>query len=173
MDRIKRSFLSAAIAGGLCGVFGGSVALAQAGVSASTPGNAQGVQKLDEDHWKFKHMHHAMQSLMEARKELDLADDIFKGHKQDAIDHVDAAIKAIKVGLKEQNDEAALPAQLPSAARLDDEKFPHIRHALERLKDAKTELESADKIFGGHRDEAISHTDKAIKQIEDGLHEAM
>jgi hypothetical protein len=33
-------------------------------------------------------------------------------------------------------------------------------------------LEAADQIFAGHRDEAISHVDKAIRQIEDGLHDA-
>jgi chromosome segregation ATPase len=117
-------------------------------------------------------MHHAMASLRDAREELRQAEDVFKGHRQDAIDHVEAAIKAIQDGLEEQHDgEAALPAGLPSVANLD-ERYPHMHHALERLKDAKGELENAEAIFGGHRDEAISRTDKAIKQVEDGIHEA-
>jgi hypothetical protein len=164
MKALKQSLLTAAIVGGLCG----GVGLVRAGASSS----AQGVQNLDDDHWKFPHMHHAMASLREARKDMDDAEDIFKGHKQDAIDHVDGAIHAVEAGLKEHDDEAALPAALPSACNLDDEKFPHMRHALDRLKNAKEELEAAEPIFAGHRDEAIEHTDKAIKQIEDGIHDA-
>jgi hypothetical protein len=164
MKRMNRSLMTALIAGGLCGGMG----LAQAG----SVFNATGVQRLDDEHWKHPHMHHALESLREARKDLDDAEDIFHGHKQDAVDHVDAAIKAAQLGLKEQNDETVLPDAMPPASKLADPSYPHLRHALERLKDAKTELESADKVFGGRRDEAISHTDRAIKQIEDGLHDA-
>jgi hypothetical protein len=165
MNRFNRSIVTAAVAGGLCGGIG----LVQAGSSINVPA----FQRLDDEHWKYPHMHHAMASLRDARKDLDVAEDIFKGHKQDAIDHVEAAIKTIQVGLKEQHDEeAALPSAVSSARNLGDDSYPHMRHALDRLKDAKTELEAADHIFAGHRDEAISHVDKAIKQIEDGLHDA-
>jgi hypothetical protein len=166
MDRIKRSVLAAAVAGALCGGVGMVHAI------ASTA--SQGVQKLDDDHWKFPHMHHAMAMLREARKDMDEAEDIFHGHKQDAIDHVDKAIAEIKIGLHEQHDEelAAIPTALPAASKLEDDHFPRVHAALERMKHAKEELEGADTIFAGHRDEAIRHTEKAIKQLEDGLHDA-
>jgi len=164
MNRFNHSMITLAVAGGLCGGIG----FVQAGLPSDVPG----AQRLEE-HYKYPHMHHAMASLREARKELDMAEDVFKGHRQDAIDHVEQAIRTIEVGLKEQHDEeATLPSASRSAGNLDEEHFPHMRHALERLKDAKTELEAADHIFAGHRDEAISFTDKAIKQIEDGLHDA-
>jgi hypothetical protein len=165
MNRFNRSVLAAAVVGGLCGGIG----LAQAASSSNVPT----AQRLDDEHWKYPHMHHAMASLREARKDLDSAEDIFRGHRQDAIDHVEAAIKTIQEGLKEQRDEeATVPTVAPSVSNLADPSYPHMRHALERLKDAKAELEAAEHIFAGHRDEAISHTDKAIKQIEDGLHDA-
>ena len=166
MNRLNRVLLSAVMAGGLCGGTG----FVLAGSSrADSSGGGQPVQRLDDEHWKFVHMHHALASLQEARKELDDAEDIFHGHKQDAIDHVEAAIKEVRDGLHEQNDDAALPAALPSAGRLDDERFPHVRRAMERLKDAKRELEAAEPIFAGHRDEAVRRVYKALKQLEDGI----
>jgi hypothetical protein len=141
-------------------------------LAAATPGASAGTsaQRLDDsDHWKFKHMHRALQALHDARKELDDAEDIFHGHKQDAIDHVEKAIHEVEMGLHEQNDEAAVPSLQSSAAQLDDDHFPHVRRALEHLKNAKEELGQAEEIFRGHRDEAISHTEKAMHQLEDGL----
>jgi hypothetical protein len=162
MNRLNRNILAAVVAGGLCG----GVGYAQAGFS----GSAQSAQRLDEGHWKHVHMHNALTALREARHELETAEDVFRGHRDEAIDHVDHAIKEIQVGLHEQNDEAATPADLPSAERL--ERFPHMHHALERLQGARTELDAADKIFGGHRDAAIDHTDRAIKQLQDGIQDA-
>ena len=164
MNRINRVLLSATMVGGLCG----GVGLVQAGSSLG----GQPVQRLDDEHWKFRHMHLALAALHEARKELDDAEDIFHGRKQDAIDHVERAIKEVTDGLHEQNDDAAVSDALPSASRLDDDRFPHVRRAMERLKDAKRELEAAEPVFGGHRDEAISRVDKALKQLEDGIHDA-
>jgi len=115
-------------------------------------------------------MHHALTALREARHELETAEDVFRGHRDEAIDHVDHAINQIVAGLKEQNDEAAIPADLPRADRL--ERFPHMHHALDKLQEALTELNAADKVFGGHRDEAIDHTEKAIKQLQDGIQDA-
>jgi hypothetical protein len=165
MNRMNRSLLAAIVAGGLCG----GVGFVQAG--SSTGGVYPGVQKLDDEHWHYPHMHHALVNLREARKELEQSEDVFRGHKDEAIDHVDKAIHAIQDGLHEQHDEeAALPAASWSAVNLDDDHFPHMHLALERLKDAKHELEASESIFAGHRDEAISHTERAMKQIEDALH---
>ena len=161
MNRINRMLLSAAVAGGLCGGIGF--------VQAGSPMGGQSVQRLDDEHGKYVHMHHALASLQEARKELDDAEDIFHGHKQDAIDHVEAAIKEGRDGLHEQHDDAVLPGALPPAGRLDDDRYPHVRRAMERLKDAKRELEAADPVFSGHRDEAIKGIDKALRQLEDGV----
>jgi chromosome segregation ATPase len=177
MNRLNRSLLAVALSGGFCGGIGlvqaGPLNGSQIGYQNASQNGSQPARPLaDEEHWKYKHMHHAMASLREARKELDLAEDVFHGHKQDAIDHVEAAIKTIEAGLKEQKDETAAPAALPAPTKLEEERFPHVKHAIDRLKDAKTELEASEPIFAGHRDEAISHTDKAIKQLEDAVHDA-
>jgi hypothetical protein len=162
MNRINRNALALVVAGGLCG----GVGFVQAGPCAGL----QAAQRLDEGHWKHVHMHNAMASLQEARHELESAEDVFRGHRDEAIEHVDHAIKEIREGLHEQHDEAALPADLPAPRRL--ERFPHMHRAMEKLQDALTELNAADKIFGGHREEAIDHTGKAIAQLQDGIHDA-
>jgi hypothetical protein len=49
------------------------------------------------------------------------------------------------------------------------ERHPHIRAAIEELREAKKELERADHDFGGHRKEAIKALDEAIIQLERAL----
>jgi hypothetical protein len=157
MNRFHRSLLVAAVAGGICG----GVGFVQAGNS-----NNSQAQHLAE-HWKYSHMHRALEHLHEARHELESAEDIFRGHKEEALGHVDAAIGHVIDGLKENHDEATLPGDLPSANKL--ERYPHLHGALDRLREARKELEDADHIFGGHREHAIDETDRAIHQLEEGL----
>jgi hypothetical protein len=162
MNWINRSALALAVGASLCA--GGPLTAAVTDVPRPA--------RLDADHWKFKHMHEALAALHEAHKDLEDADDIFHGHKQDALDHIDAAMHAIHDGLKEQSDdEAVLPSVAHPASPLEDH-FPHVRHAQERLKEAKRLLEAAEPVFAGHRDEAISHVDKALRQLDDALHDA-
>ena len=49
------------------------------------------------------------------------------------------------------------------------EPHPHIRAALHELREARQELKTAAHDFGGHRDEAVEATDKAIRQLEECL----
>ena len=46
------------------------------------------------------------------------------------------------------------------------ERHPHIRKALEELREARRDLKEADHDFGGHREEAVEAIDVAIKQLE-------
>jgi|ERR1700730_3168496 len=58
----------------------------------------------------------------------------------------------------------------PSAAEASPaERHPHIRAALHELREARAELKAAAHDFGGHRDEAVEATDKAIRQLEECL----
>ncbi len=160
MKWFNRSMLVVCVAGGLS---------AGAGIAAPAfSGNAPAVRPLEE-HWKHPHMHHAMASLKEARSELESAEEIFRGQRDKAIEEVDAAMKHVEAGLREQHDFVSLPSDLPQASHL--ARFEHMHHARELLHSAREELDSADKIFGGHRDEAIMHVDKAIKHVEEGLHD--
>jgi phosphoketolase len=157
MNRLNRSLLATAVAGALCG----GVGLVQAGPSTIS----HSAQRLA----RHEHMHAALEHLREARKQMDDAEDIFHGHKGEAVEHVDNAIKHVEAGLKEQG-EAAIPAELPPARKL--ARFEHVHHALDRLREARTELDNADKIFAGHREKAIEETDHAIHQLEEGIHDA-
>lgn len=58
---------------------------------------------------------------------------------------------------------AAAPA--PHAAPVP-EKHPHIDEALEHMRAAKKQLESAEHDFQGHRVKSIEHLDQAIKEAE-------
>ena len=51
-------------------------------------------------------------------------------------------------------------------AREKEEHHPHIRKAIEELREARKELKEADHDFKGHRLEAIEACDKAIAQLE-------
>jgi hypothetical protein len=136
---------------------------------ATAPTSARpGVQRLDDDYPHYPHMHHALDRLREARQELENAEDIFRGHKEEALDHVDRAIDQVKTGLQEQGEKTdAIIALAPRS--LDDDHYPHLHHALDALNHAHDELQGAEDIFKGHREAALDQVDKAIHQIEDAL----
>ena len=46
------------------------------------------------------------------------------------------------------------------------EQHPHIRAAIQELREARHELETAAHDFGGHRKEAMESVDNAIKQLQ-------
>jgi hypothetical protein len=58
---------------------------------------------------------------------------------------------------------AAVPAAVPAAMP---ERHPHIDEALESMRAAKHQLESAEHDFAGHRVKAIEHLDRAIREAE-------
>ncbi len=154
MRRFSRSFLAAAVAAGLLG-----------GVGCAQPGPA--VVQVTRAH---PHLHRALARLREARRELEHAEEIFRGHREEAIGYVDKAIQQAEEGLREQGDNVS-SAELSPGNDLEG-RFPHMHHALEHLREARAQLESADPIFGGHRDRAIEATDHAIRQVEEGIHVA-
>jgi hypothetical protein len=139
-------------------------------VHATAPAaGAPAAIRLDDDYPRYPHMHHALDRLREARSELDQAEDIFNGHKAEALDHVDRAIEQVKTGLEEQGEKAAVIGA-PAAKPMDDH-YPHLHHALDALYHARDELQSAEDVFRGHRDAALDQVNHAIHQIEDAVHD--
>jgi hypothetical protein len=61
---------------------------------------------------------------------------------------------------------AAVPAQPAAAAAPAPAPHPHIHEALESMRGAKHELETAAHDFHGHRVKAIEHLDQAIHEAE-------
>ena len=64
---------------------------------------------------------------------------------------------------------AALPAVPAGAAA--PEPHPHIHEALEAMRNAKHQLETAEHDFHGHRVKSIEHLDQAIREAEICEHE--
>ena len=60
---------------------------------------------------------------------------------------------------------AATPAA-PVAPAATPDRHPHIDEALEAMRSAKHQLETAEKDFGGHRVKAIEHLNQAIREAE-------
>ncbi len=46
---------------------------------------------------------------------------------------------------------------------------PHMRAALERLREAREQLEKAEPNKGGHREKAIELIDRAMEQVKGGI----
>ena len=61
---------------------------------------------------------------------------------------------------------ALFAARPPAAVQQKKEAHPHIRAALQELRGARQELETAAHDFGGHRKEALESVDNAIKQLQ-------
>jgi hypothetical protein len=171
MNLKTRSLLAFAIAGGLVAVpLGNSMAALPVGAAAQDRRLDDDEHHHDDDHHhRFEHMHKALVSLREGRKQLEDAEDVFKGHREEALDHVDHAIKQVEDGLREQGEKIDDVAVTPAKTPLDDERFPHLRRALDRLHDAREQLQAAEDVFKGHRDEALEQTNKAIQQIEEAM----
>lgn len=60
----------------------------------------------------------------------------------------------------------AVAAMGLTAARADQ---PHMKAALEHLRAARAELQSAERNKGGHREKALEHVNAAIGQVERGI----
>lgn len=163
MHRFNRSLVLAVAIGGLCG--------GAAAVSAGLPAAGQPVQRVNLEH-KYPRMHNALSHLHEARHELESSEEVFKGHRAEALDHVDQAIKHAEEGLREQHDEAANPFVPPAGGRTNLARFGHMHAALDHLREAHTELDNAGRIFGGHLEQALEHTNRAIRQLEDAIRDA-
>lgn len=66
---------------------------------------------------------------------------------------------------------AAAPAPAAAAAMPDADDHPHIHAALESMREAKHQLETAAHDFHGHRVESLKHLDAAIHEAEVCEHE--
>lgn len=64
---------------------------------------------------------------------------------------------------------APTAAPNPQVLKGSAEQHPHIRAAIQELREARRELETAAHDFGGHRKEAIEAIDNAIRQLQQAL----
>ena len=82
------------------------------------------------------------------------------GHRNRALEHVNAAITEVAAGIRfdrRHEEEGAAPDQ------------PRMQAALDRLQSARSNLEAASDDKGGHRVKALDHVNKAIEEVKKGI----
>jgi hypothetical protein len=114
---------------------------------------------------KHPRLHEALYEMREAHKELKEASNTFGGHKEKALEALDAAIRQTEKALEAVGDpyKSFTPAKGVYEPYKD---FKHLRHGLDRMRIAVKELRDAQGNFGGHRDAAVKDLEIAITQVE-------
>lgn len=121
----------------------------------------------------FPHMDPALSLLKQAQSELQKGASEFGGHREAALQHVDAAVAdvqtAIDTFLKEHPSPGvrnAVPLE-PVPAKPGDP-FPHMDNALRLLQKAETHLNAAWHQYKGKREAALNHVKAAVAEIQKG-----
>ena len=116
-------------------------------------------------------MESARSDLQKARAELNIAEHNKGGHRSNAIRYVNSAIGEINRGIAfargHNQAHAGTLDQIFFSATSPDQ--PHMQSALDRLKDARNNLDRANPDKGGHRAKAIEYVNKAIDEVNLGI----
>ncbi len=115
---------------------------------------------------KYPHLHHALYEMKEAHKQLREAGHDFGGHREKALEGLDAAIRQTEKCLKEVGDPYHENFRPPEGIYREYKNFVHLRHSVVEMKEARRELKDAGHDFKGHREDAIRYLDYAIEQTE-------
>ena len=112
----------------------------------------------------------ARQDLQKAKGQLQVAEHNKGGHRANAIEYVNAAIAEVNRGIafdRRRNHAQSVTDIFAASSAAPDQ--PHMRAALDRLQEAKRNLESATADKGGHRAKAIELVNKAIEEVRQGI----
>src|SRR5262249_23646748 len=89
----------------------------------------------------------------------------FGGHREKALEALDAAIVQTEKALEAAGD--PFKGYTPARGIYDKYKnHPHLRGSLVALREAHAEMKNASHNFGGHREKALLALDAAINQVE-------
>lgn len=169
MQNQRQSFLSN----------GRLVLLALAALALLTAGSALGAPQQHAKGGKeavvFPHMDAAMGYLKAALTELQQGEPVFAGHREKAIQHVNAAMADAQKGMDAYL--AAHPNEprnqtVPETPSTAGKQFPHMEGALKLLQQAEVHLNEAWRQYGGKRVGALDETKAAIAEIQTGLKDA-
>jgi F0F1-type ATP synthase membrane subunit b/b' len=116
----------------------------------------------------------AINALERARTDLQNAAHDFCGHRAEALEATDNALRQLRLAL--ESDRASLntpPSAAPSfsfenaayVAPAAEERHPNIRAAIDALEHAKTDLQNAAHDYHGHRVEALEAVNHALEQL--------
>ena len=114
---------------------------------------------------KHPHMHHALFEMREAHKELKAANHNFGGHREKALEALDAAAKQTEIALIAAGDPFGVFTPPPDIYR-GYKNAPHLRHSVVEMREALKEMRGAGHDFGGHREKAIKDIEAAIVQVD-------
>lgn len=122
----------------------------------------------DKKKLNHPHLHAALHELREARQELDKSTAKFGGKKKQALAAIDDALTSLKLILAVKGDNfKGIDRDTDHYKKHKD--HPHIRAALEDLRDARRELNDAKADFGGNKKKALKDIDFAIDKLKDLL----
>jgi hypothetical protein len=122
-------------------------------------------------------MQATLQALAGARAELAAATPNKGGHREKALEAVDAAAGEVQAGIAyaQQHPHEEGVAEGPAAPLPVDEEVaggnqePHMRNAIVQLREARKQLHDASGDKGGHRMKALELINDAIKQTHEGI----
>ena len=120
----------------------------------------------------FPHMDAAMGYLKTANAQLAEAEPEFKGHRERAAKHTQAAIADLQTGIDNfmrTHPSATRNEVPPEAAPPAGARFPHMEAALKLLQEAEGQLNLAAHQYNGKRLEGLAETRAAIAEIKAGL----
>jgi len=128
---------------------------------------------------------HAIEALRAAKEDLEDASHDFCGHREDALESTNNALRQLQLAL--ESDRAAIePVDTMQTGLLYEkaswnvqgergergernERHPKIRQAIRALERAKGDLQNAAHDFKGHREEALDATNNAITRLRAAL----
>jgi len=122
-------------------------------------------------------MQATLQALTGARAELAAATPNKGGHREKALELVDAATAEVQAGIAyaQQHPHEVGPEEGPAEPLPVDEDVgggnthPHMRNAIVQLREARKQLHDASHDKGGHRKKAMELINDAIKQTREGI----
>ena len=123
-------------------------------------------------------MQAALQALQQAQTEANAAEANKGGHREKALEHINAALEATNAGIQYAAGHAneVGDAEGPADPEPVDEDVkgaagqPHMANAVVQLREARKQLKEAKHDKGGFRGKAIKETNEAIRQLYEGIH---
>ena len=152
---------------------------------AQAPGGAGRMAAQREGHERHPAIRHAIEALRAAKDDLEDASHDFCGHREDALESTNNALRQLQMAL--ESDRAGLdPVDAAQAGLLYEkaswngqvekgergernERHPKIRQAIRALERAKGDLQNGAHDFKGHREEALDATNNAITRLRAAL----
>jgi len=114
---------------------------------------------------RHERLHIALHEMREARGELRTAAHNFGGHREKALEAVNASIRQIEEALRAVGDNVKGIAPAGEVYKRY-KHHPHIHYAIEATREARAFMLAAKHDFKGHREAAIRDMDVALDQLQ-------